>query len=195
MGQFPQLERGERGEGCRFEHDAVAGGQRGGGFPAPNWERKVPWHDRRDDTHRLAQSEIQAAARHGQRLTAETRDRTGIILEHSRPQPGLVARVADRLADLQHLQLGDFFEVFAQLAGDVEEDGGTLARRQIAPTGFPRALGGFHGRIHFGDVGSGDITERGFGGGIDERGAATGLGVAECAINEKLSRVIHSTSR
>ena len=85
--------------------------------------------------------------------------------------------------------------MFAQLAGDVEEDSGPLAWGKIAPTGFPRTLGGFDGSIDLGDIRSGHFTKRSFGCGVDQGCATTGLGITERAVYKELGGKIHNTSR
>ena len=192
MREFAEFQRGQRRERRRLEHHAIAGGQCGRRFPASDGEGKIPRHNRRDHAHRLAQGEIEPAPRNRDGLSAEPGDRAGVILEHARTQRCFITGVADRLADVERFELCDFFNVFAQLTSDVEENFGAFARREVAPTGFPRALPGLDRSIHVRGVRCGDLNERLRRRRIDQRGVAAGGGVAKTAVEKKLGRQIHA---
>src|SRR5688572_27835518 len=72
-GKLAQHECGERGERGRLEHDTVPGGECGSDFPTRNRKWEIPGNDRRDDAERLAEREIESAARNGNRVTEKLR--------------------------------------------------------------------------------------------------------------------------
>ncbi|MGA2662377.1 MAG: hypothetical protein ABSH34_33265 [Verrucomicrobiota bacterium] len=107
-------------------------------------------------------------------------------LEHARAQPGLVARIGDRLADVQGLELGQPFQVLPQDARDSVEGVAAFARTQIAPAGLPGALGRLDGLVHVRKIGCRDRAERFLGRGIDEGSSLAGSAFAGGAIDEEL---------
>ena len=86
------------------------------------------------DAHWLAQREVEPTASDGNRLAAEFGDRAGVILKHARAQGRFIARVADRLADVQGFELRNFLEVLAEFAGNGVQNRFTFAGRDVAPT-------------------------------------------------------------
>src|SRR5690349_18728932 len=113
MSQFAQLERSQGRKRRGFQYDTVARRQSWGGFPASNREGKIPRHDTSHHTHRLAQGEVEPAAADGNGLTIEFGHRSGIVLKYTGTQSGLIAGIADGLANVQRFQLGDLFEMSA----------------------------------------------------------------------------------
>jgi ParB family chromosome partitioning protein len=123
-----------------LEDDRVAGGERGGELPAGDRERKIPRHDRGDDSKRLAEREVEPAGRNRDRVTEEFADGAGVVLEDARRQGDFIARVGNRFADALQVKLRELLGVVADGFRDREEDFGAAAGLHVAPGLVERAL-------------------------------------------------------
>ena len=159
MRELAQQNRGERRLAGRLEHHGVSCGERGRDFPAGDGEREIPRHDGRDHAHRLAQREVESAACDRDRLAAELRNRSGVILKDPRAQGDFIARIADGLADVLALQLCKRLQVFADHLRDVEEDVRSFARREIAPFALEGLLRAIDRHLHIRHARGRDLAE------------------------------------
>ncbi len=126
-----QLERGQRGELRRLQHDRVAGGERGPHLPAGDHQREVPGDDHPHHAERLAEGHVDPT-RHRDRV-AEQALRSGcVVAEGVGHHPHLAARIGDRLARVSRLQLR---ELLAAIAERVRE----LVHERRALLGIDRA--------------------------------------------------------
>jgi hypothetical protein len=80
--------------------------------------------------------------------------------------------------------LGDAFEIFAQHAGDAEEDFGSLAGSEIAPAGLPRSMRRFDSGVDIRVIGRRYFRKGFLGGRIDEPGFSAGRGVGVSPVKE-----------
>ena len=113
VGDLSQLQRGQRRDGRRFQHRAIAGSERRRGFPACDRKREVPGDDAGDHAHWLAQGEVESAASDWNGLAAEFAYRPSVIFEHARAKRCLVPGIGDRFADLAHFELRHFLNLIA----------------------------------------------------------------------------------
>ena len=181
VGKLPQQDGGEWRLAGRLEHYGISSGQRGRDLPTGDGEGEVPRHNGGDDAHGLAQCEVKSTARHGYGLAAELRHGAGVILEDACPESDFVARVADGLADVAALELGERLQVVANGAGDGEEEVRPFSGRQIAPGIFIDPVRPFNGVGRVAGIRGGDFAEDVFRRRIDlwhRASAATGTGFA-----------------
>ncbi len=110
-----ELDRREGRELGRLEDEGVAGRERGGHLPARYGKREVPGHYKPDDAERLAEGHVHAAG-DGDRVAEEPLRHPGVVVEGLRHHPHLAERVADRLAGVLRLQLGQMLSFSASSA-------------------------------------------------------------------------------
>ena len=139
----------------------------------------------------MAQSEIKSTAGDRDRLAIEFRNRSGVIFERAGAEGNFVTRVADGLADVEHLELRQFFEVCADGGGDFEEYFGAFAGGQIAPGLFIGELGAGDGFRDVEFVGWADFGKSFFSGRIDQRHGFAGSRRMVFAIEERESGDLH----
>ncbi len=98
-----ELERAQRRQLGRLQHDRVAGGERRPELPGGDRQREVPGHDQADDAERLAEGHVDAAGDRDR--VAEQPLRAGrVVAEGVGDHPDLAAGVADRLAGVARLE-------------------------------------------------------------------------------------------
>ena len=98
-----QLERGQRRQLGRLQHDRVARRQRRRDLPRRDHEREVPRHDQADDPERLAERHVDAAGDRD-RVAEQALRRAGVVAERVDHHPHLAAGVGDRLAGVARLE-------------------------------------------------------------------------------------------
>ena len=150
-GELAEPHRGQRGQLGGLEHDGVAGRQGRGEAPAGDRHREVPRHDDPDDAERLLERDVEAA---GDRdLPAEQPLRRGrVVGQHVADVAGLPAGVADRVAGVGHLELGQLLEVVVDDLGEPAQQPATVGRGHGAP--------GRSGGLGRGDRGVGLLERR-----------------------------------
>jgi hypothetical protein len=116
----------------------------------------------------LADGEIKATASHGDGLPAKLGDGARIEFKNPGTEGRLVARVGDRLANVQRFEFSDSLDVLPQRSSDIKENFTAFTRSEIAPARLPGSLRRFHGGVHVRDLRAGDLDELFFGGGVDE---------------------------
>ena len=119
-----QLERGQRRQLGRLQHDRVAGRERGRDLPRGDHEREVPRHDQAHDAERLAEGHVDAAG-DGDRVAEQALRRARVVAERLHHHLHLAARVGDRLADVAGLERGEVL----RRAPRARRRGGAAARR------------------------------------------------------------------
>ena len=136
LGPLGELERAQRRQLGRLEHDGVAGRERGPDLPGRHHERIVPGRDRRDDPERVASDHRRVAAQvlaRGLPLEAARRAREEAQVVGC--EPDLVAERGDRLADVARLDLRQLVAVLLDAVRELQEDLGAFLRRRRRPLG------------------------------------------------------------
>jgi hypothetical protein len=183
-------ERAQRSELGGFEHDGVAGGERGAELPAGEHQREVPRHDLADDPDRLALDIVEEA-----RIDRDHRalDLVGHAREVAKAEDRArdieANAVADRMAGVARLELGEASGVGLDRAGECEQEAAALARRGPAP-GRECPRGGVDGAVDVLGAGLGDGGEPGLVERIDDVDRAAGEAVDEFTADEQLG--LHS---
>ena len=103
VGQFSQFQRGERRNGGWLQQHGIPSGQSRSHLPAGDGKGEIPRHDGRDDSQRLAQSEIEPSAGDRNSLTVEPADASRVIFKNPRPQSDFITGIGQWLADMQNL--------------------------------------------------------------------------------------------
>ena len=133
--QFAQLQRGQGGNLRRFDHHAVAGGQRRGQFPGRHHQRVVP---RRDGGHHANR----IAADHGgvafeiltRRHTRQTARRPGKEAEHIGDcRQFIVDHAVQRLAAVERFKLSQRLRMFVNHVRQRQQAFGAAPGRGLAP--------------------------------------------------------------
>jgi hypothetical protein len=184
--QLGDGERAERRELGGLEHDGVAGGERGAELPAGEHQREVPRHDLTDHADRLALDEVEEA---GVDRDHRALDLVGHAAEVAEAERGArdveVGAVADRVAGVAGLELGEPGGVGLDRAGEREQQATALAgrgpapRRERAPCSVDRAIDVLGAGL--GDVGQLRLVER-----VEYLDRAAGEAVDELAADEQL---------
>ena len=102
----------------RLDQDGVSGGERRRDAAGHLAERRVPRRDVRDHPERLAARVDERAVRAGDRLAAELVRRPRVELEVARGGRDVRAGLAERLAAVARLELGQLFGVHGQRRGE-----------------------------------------------------------------------------
>jgi hypothetical protein len=138
----PRLERelgeAERREGRRLGglyHRRVAEGERRRGLPRRDREREVPRYDERAHAKGLSEGEPGPGRREGHRLAPEGPREARVVLETVRAERDLVARLADRLADVPGFERCELVGVLPNEVGEPKEHA-----RALGGSGAPGAL-------------------------------------------------------
>ncbi|CAM5456637.1 hypothetical protein SCALM49S_08171 [Streptomyces californicus] len=137
QGEFGQPEGGQRGRLGGLEEDGVARRQRRGEPPGRDGHREVPRGDDPDDAERLQDREVDAA-RHRDLPAQQPFGAPRGVVEEVADVARLPAGVADGVAGLPHLQLGQLLDVFVDDSGEAAQQAGPVGGRR----GGPGALGG-----------------------------------------------------
>jgi hypothetical protein len=140
--QFAEAERREGRLLGGLENDGAASGERRRELPRRHHEREVPRDDLSDHADRLAQriSVPIAGARHRNGFASEARRPSGHIAEHvDRAADVVPARIGDRLAVVERLDLGEFVGVLFEEVAELPHELRAVAGRNARPlAGFER---------------------------------------------------------
>ena len=151
---FEQHVDAQRGLLGRFEHHAVAGGQRRGELPGGHQDREVP----RDDLPHHAQRLVEMV---GRRVFVDLgagaflgTDAAGEVAEVVGGQRDIgVERLAHRLAVVPGLGDGEHLQVLLDTVGDLQQDQRTSLHAGLAP-GIGGGMGGVQRLLDVGGVGA-----------------------------------------
>ena len=156
--QLRQPDDAEAGLGGGFCHDRISARQRGRDPARRQAQRVVPWNDLRRDTQRLAKREVDKARSQGKARAEDLVGDTGKVFEVARGSGDVVFRLAQGLADIEALQLGEFAAVLAEQAGDLVQEPNAAHRREPGPSSQGR-LCRRHRRVDVGFVAEGHPRE------------------------------------
>ncbi|MNL24438.1 hypothetical protein D3C87_1458710 [compost metagenome] len=167
-----QFQRHQRRHFGRLDHHGVAGGERRRHLLRLAGNRRIPRRDGGHHAHRLVDAHGQAVAPlrrngflHGLAGGGEELERGGGAGDER-------ARLADRLAVVQALALGQRLGAGADQLGHPVQHGGTLMRLALRPAaGQERAMGALHGFFHIDQAGRVQFGHDFAGGGV-ARGVA-----------------------
>ena len=125
--QLTDPDRGERRDLGGLEHDGVAGRQRRREPPAGDGHREVPGHDDADHAERLVEGDVDAT---GDRdlLAEEALGCGGVVVQAVADVARLPAGVADRVAGVGHLELGQLLDVRVDDGGERAQQPGPFRR-------------------------------------------------------------------
>ena len=146
-----------------LEHDRAARGERRRELPRRHHEREVPRNDLPDDANRLAQriGMPVAGARHRNGLTHKARRPSGHIAEHGDRAADIVAaRIGDRLAIVERLDLGELVGVLFKEVAQAPDELGAVGGRDARPgAGFKRLARRLHRKVDVGFVSGRDVRD------------------------------------
>jgi len=132
--EFDEDQQRDRGRFGRLEHHRVAGAQRRCELPCRHQDREVPRDDLADDAQRLVEVvgdgglvDLGDRAFLGAQGAGEVAEMVG------RERDVSVQRLADRLAVVDGLGVGEHLEVGFDAVGDLQQDIGALGRRGPGP--------------------------------------------------------------
>ena len=131
-GELGQAEGGEGGGLGRFDHDGVAGGEGRPHLPRGDRDREVPGDDGPDHAERLVKGHVHPAG-HRDGGAAVLVHRARVEVQHLGHHPDLIATLADRLAHVGRLHLGQLLGVVLDLGGEPAHQAGTVCRREGPP--------------------------------------------------------------
>ena len=187
-GQLAHAQGGERGLLGRLEHDGAAGGQRGAPLPGDHQHREVPGDDLPGDAHRLAAGVAEVPAADRDRLAVDLVGPAGVVAEavdHQR-QVGMAA-LADRLAVVQGLELGQLVDVRFDQVGELVHQPPAVAGVGLAPGArvkrLPRRL---DGAVDVGGVALGDLGDDLLGRRVDRGERLAAVAVDPLAVDQQL---------
>ena len=129
-------EHAERGLARGLKYDAVARGKRGGEFPRRHEEREVPRDDLSDDAKRFAQNDrecILVDLRCGALFGADDAREVAEVIAREGNVDG--ARLADGLAVVKTLDVGEIFGVLIDSVGDLQQNISALGGARLLPRG------------------------------------------------------------
>ena len=107
----PSTKRRARGHLGRLDHRGAAGGERERQFLADDEEGEIPRRDDRDDADRFAQHDAQrAVAEIVVALAVQVAGERGGIAPDIDGAADFAARLGDRLAGLDRVEIGKFFQ-------------------------------------------------------------------------------------
>jgi hypothetical protein len=163
-----------------LEQAGVAAGQRRGQLPRGQHQRVVPRDDQANDAERLAHGVVEVGA---------GRDRDRLALQLGRParkvpevvdrhRQVVVTRQPQRLAHVQHLELGQRVGVTFKQLCDAPQELAALGRSDLLPVALGRRGRRGHGPVDVLAVGRGAAHQRLAGRRVQrlERGAVRGVG-------------------
>ncbi|CAB4928624.1 unannotated protein [freshwater metagenome] len=131
-GKFAKPDGGERRDLCWLHDDGAAGRERRSETPAGDRHREIPGNDDAHDADRLLEGHVDATGDWD--LPAEKPfGRPGVVSEHVRDVIRLPARIADRVAGVQDLKLGELFDVVAHDIGEAAQHVRAVAGSDLAP--------------------------------------------------------------
>ena len=183
-----QLQSADGGLLGRLDDRDAARRQRRGDSAREHIERHIPRQNVRGDSDRLAQSEIEIAARSRDRRALNFVGDSGVKLEIPRRPRDRAARRRRRLAGFARFHRRQFVGALFDGAGDAHQKAPALDRRGFRPRPGERAAGGAHGFVGFGGVGAGDFGDDRFVAGIDRRQNAAGAARTPFAVDKKAGR-------
>jgi hypothetical protein len=157
LGHFQQRQAGILG---RLDHAGIAGGQRGPDAAPENLQRIVPGNDVASYAMRLAHGQDGVVAGIGNGRTVQLVDRAGVELEIARHSSGVRASLAQRLACVFGLDLGQCLVLILQGSADTQEQPAALGRRHFAPGALKGGACGPDGHIDVGFARTGNLREK-----------------------------------
>ncbi len=142
-----------------LQHDAVAGGERRSQLPAGHQQREVPRDDLADDAERLVEvvgdgGVVDLADRAF--LGAQAAGEVAEVVDGERDVGG--HRFADRLAVVDRFDGRDLRNERFHAVGDLEQCGGAIGRRGLAPGGLG-LVGGVEGDLDVLRARPGDLAD------------------------------------
>ena len=151
LGEGRDAEGGQRGLLGGLHDDRVAAGERRPPLPRKHEEREVPRDDLPDDADRLAQRVGQEVAAHGDRLALDLVGPAGVVAERVDRADHVAARVADRLAAVDRLELREFLGVLLDQVGELEHQLTAVGGVHLGPRPLLEGgAGGLDGAVHVG---------------------------------------------
>ena len=143
--QPDELERGQRRDLARLDHDGVARQQRRRELAAQHRERKVPGTDRRDHADgRPQQVDHLAGVVARQDLALEPAVPFGAVAEQRLGKFDLAASLLDRLTDLGYEQRRKALAALREKIGERTQMCPTMQRRGACPPALSRMGGAQH---------------------------------------------------
>ena len=153
---------GQRRQPGRLEDHGVAGGQGGGELPGGDGEGEVPGHDQPHHPERLPEGQVDPAG-HRDGVAEQPLGRAGVVGEGVDHHAQLAPGVADRLAGVAHLQLGQALPLGVEAFGQPAQQPGPVGRGDRPPA-LERGRGPSDGGVGVGLGGSLQPLDHGLGG-------------------------------